>query len=120
MKGVVHRGRDRDFIEFNEQIIMLIDAKSRSALTQSVQVFRIKVKVASGGQLQPVAKFTLQPITQPLYFGIVEPILTAAMRRSHHVGNPVSDSRLSHAQRLFDRGGTVVHSRQYMAMKSHD
>jgi len=62
VQGVVHGGWDGDFIELDKEIIMLVDAEARSALSQSLDVFGVQVKVASSGQLQPVSEFTLQTI----------------------------------------------------------
>src|SRR6266850_1475890 len=98
---------------------MLVDTEGRSALTQGLNILGVQMEVTSSGQLQPVSEFTLQAIAEMLYARIVEAIFAAAMWRGHYMRDAVVDRRFSHRQRLFDLGGAVVNSGQYVAMQIH-
>ncbi len=96
---------------------MLIDAEARGVGAQRLDVFRIEMKVASGGQLQPVADFILQAFAQMLDAGIIEVILAAAMRGGHNMRDAVVDRRFGHGQRFFDTSGAVIKAWQNVAMQ---
>src|SRR4029077_4211528 len=91
VQGVVHGRRDRDFVELNKQIVMLVYAKSRRVLAQGLDIFRVEMEVASGGQFQPLPNFTLQVFAETLYAGIIEGIFAAAVGRGHYVRDAVLD-----------------------------
>jgi len=98
VQGVVHGGWDGDFVELDEQVIALVDAETRGVSPQSLEIFRVEMKVASGSQLQPVTDFGLQAFAQALNARIIERIIVAAMWRGDDMGNAVGDCRFGHSQ----------------------
>src|SRR5216684_3477277 len=60
VQRLVHRGRDRKLVEFNEQEIALIDAKLPGVLAQGFEILRVEMKITAGGDAQPLADFCLQ------------------------------------------------------------
>src|SRR5262249_2261262 len=86
-------------------------------LLQQRQVFRVHVKVAARGDLQPVADPRLQFVAQPPHLREIEPEPIVRMRRGYHVRNAIRDGRLCHLQRFFDLVGTVIQTRQNVTVQ---
>ncbi len=74
------------------------------------------MKVAPGGQHQPVTDEPLHLAVQFAYAVVVEPIFGARMGRGHNMGHAIVDRRLRHRQRFLDVGRPVIYARQDVAM----
>src|SRR5260370_25095034 len=55
VQRLVHRRRDRKLAELHEQEIALVDAILPGILAQRFEILRIEMKIAAGGDFQPVA-----------------------------------------------------------------
>jgi len=55
VQRLVHGGRNRKLVEFNKQEIALIDAILPGILSQGFEILRVEVKIAAGGDFQPLA-----------------------------------------------------------------
>src|SRR5216684_2228950 len=117
MESVLHGGRNRVFVEFDEQIVMLVYAESARIFAQRLQILGIEVKITPGSECQTVADFGLQLVSQLADPRIVEMIVVVRMRRRYNMSDPVRDGRLGHCQGFFEGGRPVIESRQDVAVQ---
>ncbi len=117
VQRLVHRGRNRHFIEFHKHVIFLVDAKMRRVLLQSQKILRIEMKIASGRQRQSFAHELLQCVTafpDPL---IIKRKYTIGVGSSNHMRDSVGDRGFRHEQRLLDGLRPIIESRQNVTMQ---
>src|SRR5215470_3335502 len=100
VERLVHRRWDREFIEFNKQVILLVDAKLSGRSSQRRQIFGIQMKIAAGGKMNPIAKARLQIITYGADERKIKGVFAAGVRRGHNVRNAVGNRRLGHGERF--------------------
>src|SRR5712692_877147 len=114
---LIHRRRDRKLIELHKQEIALIDAILPGILAQRYEILRIEMKIAAGGDLQPVADLGLQLISKLAHLRKIEKVFVAGMRRRDDVRDPIGNRRLCHGYRHFHGGRTIIETRQNVTVQ---
>src|SRR6266478_7534957 len=80
VQHLVHRRRNRKFVELHKQEISLIDAIVPGILTKGFEILQIQVKIASGGNFQAVTDSCLQLIAKPTHAPKIEKIQAVGVR----------------------------------------
>ena len=117
VQRVVHRRRDRILIELHKQEIALVDTKLPAIFAQRREIFRVEVKIAPGGDSQPVANLGLQLVSNTAHLREIEIVFVVGVRRRHDVRNSVGNRRFGHGYRFFHGGGPVIEARQNMTVQ---
>src|SRR5712692_1693534 len=117
VQRLVHRRRDRKFVEFHKQKIALIDAVLPGILAQRYEILRIEMKIAAGGDFQPVADLGLQLISKLAHLRKIEKVFDVGVRRRDDVRDPVGNRRLRHGYRYFHGGRTIIETRQNVTVQ---
>ena len=117
VQRLVHRRGNRYLVEFHEQIIFLVNAKLGRAVLHGHKIFQVKVKIASGGQRQPIAYKLLQSVSALPDPSIIKRKCTIGMRSSHYTRDSVGDGGFRHEQRLLDGLRPIIESRQYVTVQ---
>src|SRR6266436_4107925 len=119
MQRLVHRGRDRKLVEFNKQEIALIDAILPGVLSQGFEILRVEVKIAAGGNFQPLAGLCLQLIAKPTHAGKIEKIFAVGVRRSNNVSDHLRNRRFRYWSGFLHCVCAIIEARQSVAVQIH-
>ena len=117
VQRLVHRRRDRKLVELQKQEIALIDAIGRGILAQRSEILRIEMKIAAGGDFQPVADLGLQFVSKLAHVRKIERVFVAGMRRGDDVGDPVGNRRFRHRHRFFHGSRAIIKTRQNVTVQ---
>src|SRR5882724_7163499 len=117
MESLIHGRRNRIFIEFHEQAILLVDAEARRVLAQSGQVLWAEVKVTAGGENQAIADALLQLIADFAHRREIKKIFIAGVRGADDVRDAIGYGGFGHGQGRFDGVRPVVKAGKDMAVK---
>src|SRR6202171_2651407 len=85
VQSLVHRRRDRKLAELQKQELMLIDAIVCGILAQRFEILRIEMKIAAGGDFQPVAGLGLQLVSELAHARKIKRVYVAGGRARGHV-----------------------------------
>ncbi len=116
VQGLVHRRRNREFAEFDEQIILLVDGVRRRILFEGLQVLQIHMEIGAGGEHQPAAEMPRNLLAQRAHALGIEIVGVVGVRRGHDVRDAPGNRRFRHFQSRVKSRGAVVNSRKKMAM----
>src|SRR5260370_17632381 len=79
VKRLVHRGRNSELVEFDEEIVLLIEAEARGVNFESGEIFRVEMEVAACGDVEPVTEALLQRAADAAHTLVVEVVLLVAV-----------------------------------------
>src|SRR5213593_4517846 len=111
MKRLVYRGRNSELVEFDEEIVPLIEAEAHGVNFESGEIFRAKMEVTTCGHVQPVTEALLQRAADAAHTLVVEVVVAVGVWSGDDVGNAVGDGVFGHGHRVLKLLRPVVHSR---------
>ena len=117
MEHLVHRRRNRKFVEFHEQAILLVQAELRRRFFQRFDIFRIEMKIAASGDLEAIADSILQFVARCAHAREIETVFGVRVRSCDDVRDAIGDGTFRHGERLFDRLCAIVDPRKNVAMQ---
>ncbi len=77
----------------------------------------MEMKVAAGGDFQPVADLGLQFVSKLAHVRKIERVSVAGVRRGDDVRDSVGNRRLRHRHRFFHGSRAIIETRQNMTMQ---
>src|SRR5258706_15670220 len=101
MEDFVHCGWDGELVEFNEQIILLVETELSGGGFQRSDIFGTEMKVAPRGDLEAVTDAGLQVIPGGANACEIKTVFIAGMGSGHHVRNAVGNGGFGHGEPLF-------------------
>ena len=104
-------------VEFEEEIILSIDAEGGGIYAKSGKIFQAQMKIAARGQFQPAVYSLLKESTYLAHLRIIKKVVGTSVRRSNDAGDAVIDGLLGHGDRLVKRPGAVVKTGKDVAVK---
>ena len=117
MESLVHGPWNRKFVEFDEQVIPLIDAEGSGILMNGGKIFWIEMKIAAGGELEAAFEPGLEIVAQAADFGVFKFVARVGMRGGDEASDSVGDCGFRHGERLLDGGRAIVNSGQDVAVQ---
>src|SRR5438445_12970668 len=91
MQCLIHRRRNRDFVKFQQEIIALVDAIRPGIFAQGAEVLWAEVKIAAGGNLQPVAELREQLLSELADMREITPKFAIGVWSCHSVRDALGD-----------------------------
>ena len=96
VQGPVDCRRNGNLIEFQKQVILLIDAVLSGLLAQQRQILGAQMKIAAGCHLEPITDLPLQFIAEAEHLREIKPVAVVGVWGSHNARYAVGDRRLCH------------------------
>src|SRR5882762_2199360 len=117
VQRLVHRRWYRKLAELHQQKIALVDTKLPGIFPQRCEILGVQMKIAARHDIQPVADFGLQFVSELAYLREIEKIFTAGVRSGNHVRDSIGNRRLRHRQGFFHGGRAIIESRQNVTVQ---